>query len=79
MPLVLPKVRTVLTDIYFADAAYTNPLSGSHPLAHITQKITPHKVGYFLNGERAGIRTLGPLIKSQMLYQLSYTLIRQLT
>ena len=27
-----------------------------------------------LNGERAGTRTQGPLIKSQMLYRLSYTL-----
>ncbi len=37
----------------------------------------PLKLNSFkgLNGERAGIRTLGPLIKSQMLYQLSYTLI----
>jgi hypothetical protein len=27
-----------------------------------------------LSGERAGIRTLDPLIKSQLLYQLSYAL-----
>ena len=26
----------------------------------------------FINGERVGIRTRDPLIKSQMLYQLSY-------
>ena len=30
--------------------------------------------GRFLNGERGGTRTLGPLIKSQMLYRLSYAL-----
>jgi hypothetical protein len=28
----------------------------------------------FCNGERAGTRTLDPLIKSQMLYRLSYAL-----
>ena len=30
------------------------------------------KRGFYYNGERVGIRTRDPLIKSQMLYQLSY-------
>ena len=34
-----------------------------------------HLERWFLNGERAGIRTQGHLIKSQVLYQLSYALI----
>ena len=34
----------------------------------------PPKTDGFLNGERGGTRTLGPLIKSQMLYRLSYAL-----
>ena len=41
--------RTVLTDIYFADALYTNPLTGSHPLIHITHlKNNPAQGGVFL-------------------------------
>lgn len=31
----------------------------------------PDKPG-FVNGDRAGIRTLDPIIKSDVLYQLSY-------
>ena len=31
-----------------------------------------HGCGLFISGGRAGIRTLDPLIKSQLLYQLSY-------
>ena len=34
------------------------------------------KTEAFYNGERVGIRTRDPLIKSQMLYQLSYGIIR---
>ena len=43
---------------------------GSHPLALQKQK-SPY-LGDFIFGGRAGIRTLDPLIKSQLLYQLSY-------
>ncbi len=39
-------------------------------LAIIDKKKTHHKVCFFLGG-RSGTRTLGPLIKSQLLYQLS--------
>ena len=32
-------------------------------------------VSYFLNGDPGGVRTLDPLIKSQMLYRLSYRIM----
>jgi hypothetical protein len=35
---------------------------------------TAKKTAMFGNGERAGIRTLDPVIKSHVLYQLSYAL-----
>ena len=35
-------------------------------------KSRSEKRGFYYNGERVGIRTRDPLIKSQMLYQLSY-------
>ena len=37
-----------------------------------TQIIKPPNGGFIIYGGRAGTRTLDPLIKSQLLYQLSY-------
>ena len=39
---------------------------------HSNTKKSLGKIQGFLTGERVGIRTRDPLIKSQMLYQLSY-------
>ena len=50
--------------------------SGFSTPSHFTfTKKPPLKDGVFVNGERAGIRTQGHLIKSQVLYQLSYALM----
>ena len=45
------------------------------PIFFFRQHKTPRTQCFreVLNGERAGIRTRGHLIKSQVLYQLSYT------
>ena len=40
--------------------------------SHAFIKKPPIKDGFFINGELDGIRTHDPLIKSQMLYRLSY-------
>ena len=50
------NIRTVLADIYCANATYTNPLLGFSPLTHIQQK-TDQMAGYFI-GAGEGIRTL---------------------
>ncbi len=48
-----------------------------NPAVPVTSRIVlenPQKLGASRNGERAGIRTLDLLIKSQLLYRLSYAL-----
>ena len=47
---------------------FSEPLQGSRPC--IANKKDTYK-GVFFVGGRSGTRTLGPLIKSQLLYQLS--------
>ncbi len=54
----------------FLPTGVPNPFTGSRPLGP-TQKKRPYKWP-FISGGRAGTRTLDPLIKSQLLYQLSY-------
>ena len=41
----------------------------------LCNKKTNQMVSYFLNGDPGGVRTLDPLIKSQMLYRLSYRIM----
>ena len=48
-----------------------NGFSNSYKRLATKEKATDFKVAV-LNGGRAETRTLGPLIKSQLLYQLSY-------
>ena len=54
----------------FSSTGVPNPFTGSRPLGPHHKK-RPH-LWSFVSGGRAGTRTLDPLIKSQLLYQLSY-------
>lgn len=51
-----------------------NPVCSNPVYSFIYKKKPSTRDGFFVNGERAGIRTQGHLIKSQVLYQLSYAL-----
>lgn len=67
-----PLVRRERREIALVLANYRVEPTGSRPLAHVTNKKKRPLGGFFICGGTTGTRTLDPMIKSHLLYQLSY-------